>query len=169
MLERFVSCPAPVSEAGFEKEGTVADKGTYEVFDRSYWRVWLRSRDGKPFVEACLDEMIGASSEIASKFSAAGRERMGRALLVAIIQLAAYSQSKEPSDMLVEVARRQSRQGLDIPPRLYDIFADSLVRVVARYDPRYTEATGAAWIEVLTPGLEYLKSHYDAPPDGTAA
>ena len=144
-------------------EGSVMDKGNhYQTFDSSYWRIWLRTIDGVPFAEACISELIGASKEIESKFTAAGRDRMTRALLVAIIQLAASSQSEQPTEMLREVAIRHDRQNRDIPPHLYDIFLQCLLRVVQKYDPRYSNEVGEAWTQILTPGLEYMKSKYDA-------
>lgn len=140
----------------------MGDGGHYKTFDASYWRLWLRTIDGVSFAEACINELVGASEEIRAKFTASGRDRMTRALLVAIIQLAASSQSDRPTDMLRDVAIRQSRHNRDIAPHLYDTFLECLLRVVRKYDPSYSDEVGEAWKEILTPGLEYMKSMYDA-------
>jgi hypothetical protein len=139
----------------------MADSKSYKMFNESYWRIWLKSVDGVPFTDACINELVGASKEIEAKFTAAGKDKMSRALLVAIIQLAAYSQSDNPSDMLRGVAIRQSKKARDIAPHLYDTFAECLGRVVEKYDSKYTPEVGVAWGQVLKPGLEYMKSMYD--------
>jgi hemoglobin-like flavoprotein len=134
----------------------------YETFNRSFWRVTPSIVGGVAFVDAFLDALLRSSDEIASKFDAAGRERMSNALLHSIIHLAAYSQSQVPTDALRGIARRHSRTGRNVAPDLYDILEECLVQTVGRYDPEYTDEIGEAWRAVLAPGLEYMKSMYDS-------
>lgn len=134
----------------------------YELFNRSLWRVATTVIGEVSFVEALMEALIGASKEIRSKFTVAGRARMTNVLLHSILHLAAYSQTDAPSDMLHDIARRQSRSGRDIAPHLYDIFLTCLLSTVEKYDPEYTGEIGTAWKQVLTRGLEYMKSMYDS-------
>ena len=134
----------------------------YELFNRSLWRAATNVIGGVSFVEAFMGTLVGASEEIRSKFTVAGRARMTNVLLPSILHLAAYSKTDAPSDALYDIARRQSRSERDIAPHLYDVFFNSLLWTVKKYDPEYTNEIGAAWKQALTRGLEYMKSMYDS-------
>jgi hemoglobin-like flavoprotein len=134
----------------------------YQIFNGSFWRITGDHARGMIFVDEFIDELIRSSEEIESKFTAAGRERMGSALLHSLVLLSAYSQAKVPSDALQEIAERQSRSQRDIAPHLYDVFLECLLRIVQKSDPEYTAEVGEAWKDVMGPGLEYMKSMYDA-------
>ena len=61
---------------------------------------------------------------------------------------------------LRKLAKRHSRNQLDIHPDLYEIWLDCLMKVVAEVDSEYTEAIDEAWRESLAGGIELLKSAY---------
>jgi len=63
-------------------------------------------------------------------------------------------------NLLERVAERHSRRDLDIAPRLYDPFVDSLIETARRHDPRFGPEVEAAWRDTLAEGIAYMKSKY---------
>ena len=72
-----------------------------------------------------------------------------------------FATSRVASDRLGRVADRHSRRQRDIPPELYEVWLDSLIRTVREMDPLFCEEIELAWRVVLAPGIAYMKFRYD--------
>jgi hemoglobin-like flavoprotein len=62
--------------------------------------------------------------------------------------------------LLSKVAERHSRRHLNIEPRFYPPFVDSLIATIAASDPEYSPAVEAAWRAAIAKGVSYMQSHY---------
>ena len=60
---------------------------------------------------------------------------------------------------LDKVAKRHC--DLNIPLELYDLWLEKLIETVSEVDEIYNEEIESAWREVLTFGINYMKSKYD--------
>jgi hemoglobin-like flavoprotein len=58
------------------------------------------------------------------------------------------------------IAKRHSREDLDIRPELYDLWLAALLQTVAGCDPEHTPQIEAAWRDTLSAGIEYMRSRY---------
>ena len=135
-----------------------------EIFHLSYWRATQRTIDDVPFLDAFYKNFLASSPEVAEKFSATNFESLMRMLSISIVHVAKFSRSRHPDALLKVLAARHSRSDLDIKPGLYDYWIAALIETVTAYDPQYDDAIGEAWRRVLAPGVEYMKSRYDATP-----
>jgi len=116
--------------------------------------------DGVSFVEYFVKTLLENSEEIREHFANTDGDALSRALVQALIHLAAYYPNHIPDSVLEEIAVRHNRHGRAIKPHLYDIFLDCMLETVRRYDPEYEENIRDSWRHVLSPGLEYIKSQY---------
>lgn len=131
-----------------------------ENFNLSYWRVRKSIVDGVTFIDAFYDRFLSSSDEVAKKFASTDFKRQKLMVLLSFVHVLDLYSSGQPDDIMKDLARRHSRQGVDIPPRLYDSWLNALVETVERYDPQYTSDIGEAWRHVMKPGIEYMKAHY---------
>jgi hypothetical protein len=58
------------------------------------------------------------------------------------------------------LAEHHSSRDLDIPPRLYPLFVDSLMATVRHYDTEFTAAIEEARRATLGPGVLYMQGRY---------
>lgn len=65
----------------------------------------------------------------------------------------------EPT-LLSRVAERHSRRDLNIDPKHYPDFVDSLVETVREHDPDFTAEVEEAWRHTVAPGIAYMRSHH---------
>ncbi len=131
-----------------------------DVFSASYQRVTTRTIEGREFLEAFYRCFIGKSPVIAAKFAATDLERQRRLLGLSLNHMVYFSIDRRAGDELLRIARSHARDRLDIAPSLYEIWLDSLLEVVAEYDPDYDDEIGLAWRVLLAPGIAYMKAHY---------
>lgn len=68
--------------------------------------------------------------------------------------------SRKSKQELQRLGKSHSRDGLRIDPPLYETWVDVVVECVREHDPEAAEPVEAAWREVLTPGIELMKSLY---------
>jgi len=132
-----------------------------ESFDDSLARCY--ARDG--FLERFYELFLEASPEARAKFAGtdlAQQRRMLKASLV-LMMLAAGGKTEGMVHM-ERIADVHAKHKYDIPGPLYDVWLDCLIRAVSEFDPEYTPELGATWRRVLQPGIEFMKSRYDAPP-----
>lgn len=62
--------------------------------------------------------------------------------------------------LLSKMAERHSRRHLNIEPRFYPPFVDSLIETVKEVDPEYSPAVESAWRAAISTGVEYMQSRY---------
>jgi hemoglobin-like flavoprotein len=62
--------------------------------------------------------------------------------------------------LVSRLAEHHSRRDLDIPPRLYPLFIDSLMATMRHYDTEFTPAIEKAWRATLGPVVVYMQGRY---------
>ncbi len=50
---------------------------------------------------------------------------------------------------------------MNIPPDLYDVWVDSMVKALAEHDPELGSELEDGWREILTYGADYVRSGYE--------
>ncbi|MFP4560497.1 MAG: globin [Thiohalorhabdus sp.] len=72
-----------------------------------------------------------------------------------------YEGSATAQAAMDRIRQTHSKAQMNIPPDLYDFWVDSMVEAVRRHDPELDAELEAAWKEVLTHGVDYVRAGYD--------
>lgn len=113
------------------------------------------------FFPAFYRNFLAACPEAAPLFARTDFERQNRLLRHAVGLLLAFSHDPGPEPtVLTRIAERHSRRDLNIDPKLYRPFIDSLIHTVSQFDREFTPAVEAAWRATLAPGVEYMKARH---------
>ena len=72
-----------------------------------------------------------------------------------------FSTTLESSSHLKSIARRHSKTQVNIPPELYDLWLNCFLIAVKEFDPEFDQDIELAWSVILSPGIAYMKYHYD--------
>lgn len=129
---------------------------TIRLTEESYHRC---QQDG--FFEAFYTRLLGSDQTIPPMFAHTDFARQHKVLQHALGLLLAYARPGN-GKILDRIATRHGRGDLNIAPRYYSIFSDSLIATVRDFDPQFSPETEAAWRRTLAPGLDYLASFYQA-------
>jgi hemoglobin-like flavoprotein len=132
-------------------------------FRESYDRAIDRETRRDEFLDAFYDVFMSKSEEIAARFAETNMQRQKEMLYRSLHYMVDFSVQRRASEDLRKIAERHSASQIDIEPRLYDIWLDSLIETVKMFDPLFTEEIELAWRVVLAPGIVYMKFKYDKP------
>lgn len=114
------------------------------------------------FLESFYERFVASSEEVRERFRGTDMKRQVRVLEDSLYVVANAVQGEENSlarGALPALAARHGRQGLDIPPALYDLWIECLVETARAHDPQFAPAVEAAWRETLTFGADYMRQH----------
>jgi len=115
------------------------------------------------FLDSFYGQFVGSSEEVREKFKNTDMKRQARVLEDSLYVVANAVQGEENSlarGALPALAARHSRQDLDIPPHLFDLWIQCLVETAREHDPPFPPAVEAAWRETLTFGADYMRQRY---------
>jgi hemoglobin-like flavoprotein len=113
------------------------------------------------FLSRFYEILLASSEEIGRKFKHTDFKRQKEALKTALyVLLFAHEWSLKGDAYLRGLARRHSRQDLDVRPELYDLWLDCLIETVSEFDPFFEESIADSWRIVLGPGIKFMKSAY---------
>ena len=147
----------PYSLCGTAYSHVMATERTLSLFQDSY----RRCTDHPRFFEMFHDEFIASHEEVQAKFKGVDTQGQMRMLRASLQMVVLSSQdSIDPSFYLEGVATRHARGDLDIPAPLYDLWLEAILTVVSLADARFDAEVGEAWMEVLTPGIRYMRKRY---------
>lgn len=110
-----------------------------------------------------LELFLASSAEVRQKFRDTDFNRQRRMLQNSFYMLMEYVglSSPESQAYLERIALEHGKDHRDIPPHLYDLWLESLLRAVQECDPRYSPEVEAAWRYMMDAGISFLKSRYD--------
>jgi hemoglobin-like flavoprotein len=132
------------------------EESPHAVTQKSYSRC-LRSPD---FLPRFYELLLASDPSIPPMFGETDFARQHKLLQHALGLLLSYG--NHPDDALLErLAARHSKAAIDVPPRLYGGFVESLLSAVREFDPDFCDATESAWRVALRPGVEFMQSRYD--------
>jgi hemoglobin-like flavoprotein len=132
-----------------------------EVFNDSLERC-LRGGD---FFQRFYEVFLASSPEVREKFSGTDFRKQRRMLQTSFYMLVEYIAVGWPECQayLERIAVAHGKQGRDIPPGLYDLWLDCLLRAVRERDDQYSTEVDAAWRFMMGAGITFLKARYDRP------
>lgn len=140
------------------------DRREIELFNDSLERC-LR---GGQFFQRFYELFLASSAVVREKFHATDFRKQRRMLQTAFYMLVEYMVLGWPECQayLERIAAAHSKQGRDIPPHLYDLWLDCLLRAVKECDDLCSTEVEAAWRFMMDAGITFLKSRYDHPIGG---
>jgi hemoglobin-like flavoprotein len=118
------------------------------------------------FFDRFYERFLASSPVVREKFARTDFVRQKQALrasLLTMLQVAGEGDAGADRH-LGELARRHSRDQLDIGGELYDLWLDSLLATVQECDPAYDPGVGEAWEKVMMIGVDYLIARYNPLP-----
>ena len=132
-----------------------------EKFDDSLARCYASPR----FLERFYEVFLEASPVAREKFANTDLAQQRRMLKASLVLMMLSAGDRPEGHVHMErIASVHGAGGHQIPAELYDVWLDCLLRVVREFDPEADEAMIAIWRRVLSPGIAFMKSRYDAPP-----
>ena len=137
------------------------DRPEYELFNDSLARC-LR---GEQFFQRFYELFLASSDEVRSKFRGTDFRKQRRMLQTSFYMLVEYIAVGWPEceAYLERIASAHGKQGRDIPPHLYDLWLDCLLRAVKECDDLCSKEVEAAWRYMMGAGILFLQSRYDRP------
>ena len=134
-----------------------------QAFADSFERIDLRSGKAEAFFDAFYAAFMATSPQIAEKFRGTDMARQKYMLRVSLDHMVYFAIDRQETEAMARVAAVHSRAGANITADLYDLWLDSLLATVARFDPAYDSHVDAAWRQALAPGIAYMRARYDGP------
>lgn len=113
------------------------------------------------FVDIFYDRFLASSDEIKAKFihtNFPNQKIMLKASLHIMLLLA--QGGLKDTKTLQELAERHSHRDLDIHPKFYAYWVNSMLAAVRSCDPEYSPEIGEAWKNALQPGVDFFTSKY---------
>lgn len=136
-----------------------------ESFESSYERVIGQgvgiTERGQSFFTRFYEIFFSASEKVPEKFKNTDMAQQVHMLQKGMYQLITFYLLKTDNDQLLAIAKSHSKLHLDIESELYDVWLASLLQTVEELDPDFHPELRLAWEVVMTPGILYLKFHYD--------
>ena len=135
------------------------DPRIVQIVDDSYGRCLLNPRFLFQFYEIFMDR----HELIRPLFAETDFDQQTKALRHGLGMMIRYMD--DPTDIVVidglkRIRRSHGQHYLNIHPRLYDYWFDSLLQAISKCDPMYNERIKKAWGIALKPGIEFIRSGY---------
>jgi hemoglobin-like flavoprotein len=126
---------------------------------------------GGRFFQHFYELFLASSEEVRAKFRTTDFRRQRRMLQTSFYMLVEYMALGWPEceAYLERIAAAHGKHGRDIPPHLYDLWVDCLLKAVKECDDRCTTEVEEAWRYVTGAGIQFLKVRYDRPRAGPEA
>lgn len=136
-----------------------------QIFDESYQRVvgegvGITSK-GERFFKRFYEYFFDRSEEIRNKFQHTDMKFQVRMLQKSIYHMLGFHVLNMEHESLRRIAVTHNRSNYDIKPEYYDHWIEALITTVQELDPQFDRNIELAWRIALTPGILYLKIHYD--------
>ncbi|OGT21002.1 MAG: hypothetical protein A2V90_08605 [Gammaproteobacteria bacterium RBG_16_57_12] len=124
---------------------------------QSYGRVLTK----RNLVQRFYEVFMHSSPEIERKFAKTDftkqYELLERSLTMSIL----YPQGNIIAKQAIgKIRESHSRKNLNIEPRLYHLWLDSLIKVLAELDPEFNPQLDKHWRKMMSVTLDYIKEGY---------
>lgn len=119
------------------------------------------SRDPE-FLDRFYQLFMDSSPDVREKFAQTDFDRQKKVLSDSLFLMltAAGTTSGLARVQLEKLAKRHSRNDLDVKPEWYSLWLDTLMKTVAEFDPEYSDQIDAAWRESMKDSIEVLVAGY---------
>lgn len=113
------------------------------------------------FIPAFYERFMGTSDEVKTKFRHTDFEQQNR-MLRRSLEICAGAIAGEPEALreIDERATTHDRDHLNIEPRLYDIWLESIIRTACEFDDHWDDTIEAAWRSVLGHVINHMIRKY---------
>ena len=132
-------------------------QSAHQIAQQSYSRC-LRSPD---FLPRFYEHLLASDPAIPPMFAETQFPRQYRLLQHALGLLLSYG-NRPDAQLLERLAAKHSVKSINVPPSMYALFVDSLLATIREFDDRCDGEVEGAWREAVRPGIDYMKSKYDA-------
>lgn len=133
------------------------------AFKDSFDRVSNNTIDAMDFLQYFYKIFIEKSPKIEELFKNTSMESQKLLLKKSIQELLRFYEEKQVNQHLLQIGRSHASDRLNIQPKMYDLWLDTLVEAVQTFDPEYYPKVELAWRVTLTPGITYMKFAYEYP------
>ena len=128
---------------------------------RAHFDTWVGDPYNEAFVSRFYSHFLGRSQEVAERFAATNMSMQKTMLHDSLHDLRDFTSDPTARRNLQRVAEQHDRAHANIPPRLYDLWLDSLITTLKDFDPDFDQLTERAWREALAPGIALMKGAYN--------
>ena len=120
---------------------------------------------GGQFFQRFYEQFLASSPEVREKFRTTDFRKQRRMLQTSFYMLVEYIALGWPEceAYLERIAAAHGKHGRDIPPHLYDLWLECLLRAVKECDDRCSTEVEAAWRYMMGAGISFIKVRYDHP------
>jgi hemoglobin-like flavoprotein len=124
-----------------------------------------RCQRGGQFFQRFYDQFLASSPEVREKFRNTDFRKQRRMLQTSFYMLVEYIALGWPEceAYLERIAAAHGKHGRDIPPHLYDLWVECLLRAVKECDDQCSSEVEAAWRYMMGAGISFIKARYDGP------
>jgi hypothetical protein len=133
-----------------------------QIFVDSYARVGARDLETGSFLDAFYKQFVNSSPVVAEKFRNTDMDRQRDMLKASLDHMVYFAIDREETEEIERVAGVHSKSHNDVPHHLYELWLDSLLATVARFDAEYGPDVEAAWRDALGPAIAFMKRHYES-------
>lgn len=130
------------------------------IFTDSFSRILGKGAYNPAFIQHFYEIFFEKSPVIAQKFAHTDMSAQRTMLHDSLLTMAEFGRTKILSPRLQQLAEIHSRRQQGISPALYDLWLDSLVTAVSRYDPEFNDDVALAWRIALAPGISFMRFSY---------
>lgn len=127
----------------------------------------LRRCASEAFFQAFYKRLLQSHAATRAKFAHTDFERQNKLLQHGLGLLFSFAKRRNPA-LLERIATRHAKGDLDIPPRDYAHFTESLVAAVREFDPQYSAEVEDAWQRAMAPGIAFIAAQHDTGASRTA-
>jgi hemoglobin-like flavoprotein len=115
------------------------------------------------FFDDFYDDFTRASPQVAEKFRHTAMDKQKNLLRVGLRHLINFyfEPDAEALQTVRDIGESHSKLVLNIAPELYELWLESLMRVVAEHDPKFSEPLGWAWRDVMRHGIAAITAFYE--------
>jgi len=131
-----------------------------EIFTDSFSRILGKGAYNPAFIKCFYEIFLETSPVVAEKFAHTDMSAQRTMLHDSLLTMADFGRTKIPGPRLKQLAQIHSRDQQDISPALYDLWLDSLVTAVSRYDLEFNDDIALAWRIALAPGICFMRFSY---------
>lgn len=131
-----------------------------EVFNNSYSRLFGRKSSlnvSDEFFDYFYWHLINSSVKIEKAFADTDMEWQKNMLKKSLVYAVNFSCAGQDVSYMRDIAKKHSKSDKDIDPQLYDLWADSMLAAVEKFDEFYDEDVDLAWRLALSHVITYMK------------
>ena len=134
-----------------------------KAFQDSFERVNNNIIEGKDFLDYFYQIFIDKSPRIAQLFKNTSMSSQKILLKKSIQELLNFYNERTINQHLLKIGHIHGEDKLNISPEMYDLWMDTLMETIKKFDPEFIPKVELAWRVTLSPGIAYMKFAYLHP------